>query len=600
MAPNNQLDMLYFPEGEVEQPNDGSPVLRDYQSAQRDSIFEKWQKHRSVLLVSSVGSGKTTTFCRVAKDRLDAGRVLVLAHRDELIRQAYNRFGLFGITPDVEKADERASHSEYFKRDVVVGTVQTLSSPKRLARFDPNDFGTLIYDEAHHCTSPSYRRILEHFLQNPNLKALGVTGTPDRSDEEALGQIFEAVAEPVFGIEMAIAEGWLVEPLQQFVEIEGLDFSNVATEKGDLKLSELQEIMEKEENCQAIADSTRQLAEGRPTLIFAASVKEAELISDILNRHEAGCSRWVCGKTPTPEREDSFESFRQKRFQYFCNVGVMTEGTDLPFVEVIANARPTKSRALYEQINGRALRVLPGLVEHLKTKEERLAAIAASPKAKALLIDFVGNSGRHKLMTVADILGGNISDEVLGLVNERIRKAGKPASVAEEIERIKEELRKKQERRERERTRRAGIVGKASFETREVNPFDDYDGFSYTRGWSNEPPSPLQCAYLRKRGFQQPEKFTKRQASAIISKEKAREASARKGLGAYPSDKQEWTLINRCGFSREQIEAMSFATWKGYLDSYFGGTFTKPVEPTFTERLIHETQNEYEIGAPAF
>lgn len=537
-----------------------SVILRPYQSQQKTSILDLWIIHQSVLLVSSVGSGKTTTFCSIVTDRIENGRALILAHRTELVDQAIARLKLFGIDAARDQADERAEHGRWAK-DVIVGTTQTVAA--RLTNYDPFDFTTVVIDESHHAVAKTYQRIIQHFRQNPECKILGVTGTPDRSDEAALGQIFDVVAEPVYGIEKAVSDGWLVKPLQQMIEIEGLDLSRVRTTAGDLNAGDLSEILEKEEICQGIVSGILQNVGDMRTLVFAATVREAELLCEIFNRHTQHSAGWVCGKTPDDERRKTFKEFEHGEIQFFVNVGIATEGTDMPHVQCVANARMTKSRALYEQISGRALRTYPGCVDGLETKEERLQSILASPKPSALLLDFVGNSGKHKLMTVADILGGEITDEVLKLVNARIRKKGKPADVAEEIEKVKQELERKKLKRDAEKARRQGLVADARYSTREVNAFDGADRFQQRRAW--DAPTENQCYFLRSRGHQHPEKYSKKQASAIISKLKSDPAIAnqltpkmRNILQRYNYDPDNMTFAE----AKQEIDALAKNGWR--------------------------------------
>jgi superfamily II DNA or RNA helicase len=326
----------------------------------------------------------------------------------------------------------------------------------------------------HNCTSPTYRKILDYYKQNPRIKILGVTATPDRADEEALGQVYDDIA---FDYEIldAIRDGWLVPIEQQMVEVAGLDFSACKTTAGDLNGADLAEVMEYEKNLHAIADPTIQIAGTRRTLVFAASVAHAERLCEIFNRHRDGCAEWICGKTDKDDRRETLANFAAGRTQFVVNVGCLTEGFDDPGVEVIAMARPTKSRSLYAQMAGRATRPLPGVVDgHERDQpDQRTAAIAASAKPSCLIIDFVGNSGRHKLMTTADILGGNVSDEAAERAAKEVREAGKAVRMADALEKAETDIKAETEaRKAAEEKRRERLKAKATYTTRHVNPFD--------------------------------------------------------------------------------------------------------------------------------
>jgi type I site-specific restriction endonuclease len=188
---------------------------------------------------------------------------------------------------------------------------------------------------------------------------------------------------------------------------------------------------------------------------------------------------------------------------------VLTEGFDNPGVEVIVMARPTKSRALFSQMAGRSTRPLPGIVDLFDTPEERRKAIAESAKPNCLIVDFVGNSGRHKLMSSADILGGNVTDDVLDRAVERAKKLGQPVNMAELID--EEEERKKQEkerklaedRRRLEAASKRHLLARVTSTSKSVNPFDAFDlQPARDRGWDYEKQlSPKQKGVLLKQGI---------------------------------------------------------------------------------------------------
>jgi len=467
-----------------------------------DSVLEAWKDVRATLLVMPTGSGKTRVVAGVI-ERLPAGRVMFLAHREELIFQAASHIHrVTGQQPAIEMAEMRADHAMFGKARVVVSSIQTQCAGRngdtRMKRFDPGEFGLVVADEAHHVTAPTWRRVIEHYGQNPDLKILGVTATPDRHDEEALGQVFDSVA---FDYELldAIRDGWLVPIQQRSVVVDGLDYSSIRTTAGDLNGADLARVMEYEETLHGIAAPTMELAAGRKTLVFAASVAHAERLCEIFNRHRTECARFVTGTTPKDERRGMLADYAAGKFQILVNVGVATEGFDEPGIQVVVMARPTKSRALYAQMAGRGTRPLPGLVDAHEAADARRVAIAASAKPACQIIDFVGNSGRHKLITTADILGGNYSDEVV----DRARKAaedanGAPVDMAEALADAEKDLAE-----ERERARRAALRVKARYTSQVVDPFEVFHIEPWReRGWdTGRQPSEKMLALLERNGI---------------------------------------------------------------------------------------------------
>lgn len=210
--------------------------------------------------------------------------------------------------------------------------------------------GVLVHN-CHRCTAPSYRAVYSYFMANPECRHLGVTATPDRSDETALGAVYESVAFE-YGILDGIDNGWLVPIEQYYANVEGLDLSTCTearTKDGrrDLRDKQVAAAMEQEGPLHGVVDATRTLSGSRKTLVFAASVEHGHLMADIFNRHENGSAVMIDGKTPTEERRYLIDKYRAGDFKYMVNMGVFLEGFDCPDISCIAMARPTKSRSLY-------------------------------------------------------------------------------------------------------------------------------------------------------------------------------------------------------------------------------------------------------------
>lgn len=477
-------------------------TLRPYQVTAEGSILHEFEQKRSTLLHLATGLGKTAIASSVIKS-MQPGRALFLAHTDELIAQAVASIKEWtGLAVDIEKASQYASNDLFGRAPVVVSSIQTQISGKkdnrRFKRFKPEDFSLLICDEAHLSVSPSWRETIAHYQQNPKLKLLGLTATPKRTDEQAMNQVYESVAMS-YGILDGIADGWLVDIVQQFVPVKGLDFSHIKTTGGDLNEGQLAEVMERESNVQGICQPVLEAMFGlapktlhelpptgwkgflsglnlkpRRTLIYTVSVAQAEMCCNVFLR-ALDDMEWLCGKTNKQTRRDMIARFGKGATHGLVNVGCLTHGFDNPQVEVIAVARATKSASLYTQIIGRGTRPLPGIVDGIEKAEDRRAAIAGSTKPFIRVLDFLGNSGKHKLITLSDILGGRVSEAAV----ERTRKLledGKPRKILVTMSNSQLELEKMQReaatrQKELEEARRRGILAKADYSLKEVDPF---------------------------------------------------------------------------------------------------------------------------------
>ena len=480
--------------------------LRDYQEAAAQGIFRAWEDNTSALAVLPTGLGKTVLFAEVIRRMHEQGRrAMVLAHREELITQAADKIRrVTGLDAQIEMGDYHVQPMFGEMPSVVVSTVQTHCAggdgAGRMSKFDPQDFGLVVIDEAHHATAGSYRRCIEWYRQNPACKILGVTATPDRADEAALGQVFDAVAYEYQTID-AIANGWLVPIEQQMVTVGALDFSGVRTTAGDLNQGDLAEVMEDERILQEVAAPTVEICGERRAIIFATTVEQAERLAEIINRYRPDKAAWVCGKTDKADRRRLLADFKAGRLQYVVNVGVLTEGFDDAGVEVVVMARPTKSRALYAQMAGRGTRPAESVAGRLGEAADaatRRDMIRASEKPHCLIVDFYGNAGKHKLCTSADILGGNISDDVVALVTQRVREAGKPVDMAEELAKIKAEV---EARKRREAAARANLQARAQYLITKVDPFDQWD-----------------LAPVKERGWDKGKQFSPKQAQVLLDR----------------------------------------------------------------------------------
>lgn len=374
------------------------PELRPYQRAIVAAVLHELEAHRSTLAVAATGTGKTICFAELARlEVARGGRVLILVHRDELLRQAGSKCEAVGLSLEVEKGAARASDSAA----VVLGSVQSLRGV-RLTRWARGHFSLIIVDEAHRAAARGYVAILDHF---ETAKIAGFTATADRGDGRPLGEVFATVAAK-YEIKQAIAERHLVPIRAQRVLIDGVDLSKVATRAGDFAEDALAEVMGDERAVRGVVVPLLALAGTRSTIAFCAGVGHAHSIAAALNELQPGCAHAVSGKTPAPEREALLAAHSIGEFQFLCNSDLLIEGFDSPRVSCTAMVRPTKSRGRYVQCAGRALRPHP-----------------ESGKVDALILDFSATAGRHRLIGPIDCLAGSeladeVRDEVSRLLGE--------------------------------------------------------------------------------------------------------------------------------------------------------------------------------------
>lgn len=374
-----------------------SLVLRDYQQECHDLI--ETLNPGAYLIQMATGLGKTATFTTLKRK----GRVLVLAHREELVTQPIKYY-------DCPVGIEMANHKSNGE-DVVIASVQSIIH--RLDKFKPDDFDMIITDEAHHAAAKSYRKIYEYF--KPRLH-LGFTATPNRGDNVRLDDIYQDI---IFerDIKWAIQNKYLTDIYCMRVNI-GYDISKVARRMGDFAPGELEEAMNQDVLNNAIAEAYKKYAKGQ-TLIFACSVDHAEAIAEKIPGAVAVTAK-------TKNRDELIKKFTNREIPVLVNCMIFTEGTDMPLVETVMIARPTSNSSLYTQMVGRGLRLYPG-------------------KEKLTLIDLVGTTGRANLCTAPSLLGIDLNtvpaskqDEIIGDLFELpdliTKKSDCPASWIRNVE----------------------------------------------------------------------------------------------------------------------------------------------------------------------
>lgn len=279
--------------------------------------------------------GKTITFGAIAAKYVSAGaRVLILAHREELLTQARDKIeNISGIKAEIEKAELHASKDA----KIVVASMASLSREKRLKRFKPDDFSVIIIDEAHHVLNESYKKIFNYFKKP---LVLGVTATPERGDRKKLGSFFDSIAFE-YSIKDAVEEGYLVPIKAKTIPLQ-LDISKVKVSAGDFQAGELGSALEP--YLDEIGDKMLEYCKGRKTVIFAPLIKTAKLIVSILNKKGFKAVE-VDGNSK--DRTEIVNDFANGKYNVIVNAMLLTEGWDCPAVDCIIVLRPTKSKGLY-------------------------------------------------------------------------------------------------------------------------------------------------------------------------------------------------------------------------------------------------------------
>lgn len=400
-------------------------TLRHYQNTAIHAVFDAFDMdYRRILYTVCTGGGKTTIFAELTKIFLEIHnyRVLVLAHRRELITQAYNRIrehcGLDEFSIGCEIAEDKAPRSA----SVVIGSVMTVKSAARLPEWTPD---VIITDEAHHQSASSYQTICQRF---PDAILIGCTATAKRGDKQSLyakkpnGETVEVIdrktkkrrpVEPAecafdvlcyeYGIAEGTEDGWLV-PVKGHVVQTDTDLSQVETGRdGDFVDGQLAKAVDNAKRTMQAISAWKEIAGDRPTIVFCASVEHAHHSAELWQ--QAGYTAAALdGESDNRTRYETLRDFQNGEIQVLCNCGLFTEGMDAPKCASIVLLRPTKSWNLYVQMVGRGTRTLPGVIEGLDTPEWRKQAIAASEKPDCMVLDLVDICGKHELCTVPSIL----------------------------------------------------------------------------------------------------------------------------------------------------------------------------------------------------
>ena len=534
--------------------------LRPYQVCAKEAIQAEWDKGLlKTLLVLPTGTGKTIVFSKLAEDCVrDGERVLILAHRGELLDQAADKLQKScGLGCAVEKAEDSCRDSWY---RVVVGSVQTLMREKRLAQFGPDYFNTIIVDEAHHCLSDSYQRVLKHFDQ---AKVLGVTATPDRGDMRNLGQYFESLAYE-YTLPKAIKEGFL-SPIKALTIPLKLDLTGVSQQAGDFKVSDLGTALDP--YLYQIAEEMAKYCMDRKTVVFLPLIKTSQKFRDILESKGFSAAE-VNGDSQ--DRAEILTDFDAGKYDVLCNSMLLTEGWDCPSVDCIVVLRPTKIRSLYSQMVGRGTRLFPG-------------------KEDLLLLDFLWHTERHELCHPAHLICE--SEEVAKKMTENIEEAGCPVDIQEAEEKAtedavsaREEALAKQLQEMKHRKRK--LVDPLQFEM--SIQAEDLASYVPSFGWEMGPPSDKQISTLEKLGIMPDAVESAGKAAKILDR-----LSMRRTEG-LTTPKQIRFLEGR-GFN--YVGTWQFEAAKGLIDRIAGNGWKIPREITPSQyKPVHKPEFNYDWG----
>jgi superfamily II DNA or RNA helicase len=358
--------------------------LRPYQEEAIDAVraaYSSGIKHPAVVLPT--GAGKTVIFAEIARSAAALGkaRVLIVAHRDELISQAAKKIA--AVTDVPVGIIKGARHEPW--APIVIASVQSLNNVRR--RADLGSIDIVIIDEAHHAAAKTYVQLFEQW---PDAFFVGFSATLQRTDGKALGEVWDKIVY-TRDIGDMIEDGYLVPPRGIRVKVKDLHLENVRTNRGDFSEGQLGEEMSNALAPQLTAKAYIEHAADRSGILFAPTVNSAYEFAEALL--EVGITTDVIhGGLKMDERRAILRRLTTGETQVACSCMVLTEGFDEPRVSCAVIARPTKSAPLYIQMVGRVLRLYPG-------------------KTDALILDVVGVTGRTKLATLADLIGSDDARE---------------------------------------------------------------------------------------------------------------------------------------------------------------------------------------------
>jgi superfamily II DNA or RNA helicase len=479
-------------------PLTGKPwTRRKYQQDAAIAVFDRFEKHDSTIVVLPTGTGKTFLAGKGVIERWlreNRGDVLWITHLDTLVTQAIADLQeMIGIRVGREQAEARWQEDER----VCVASVASLYQEGRIKEAVKRGPTLVVYDEGHHASSKGNRRVCESF--KGTAKTLFLTATPNRSDGVGLHNVCESVAYE-YTMQEAISDGYLVPVEIATARIAGMDFDGL--KRKDFNESNIAAVVSSDNVLRGIMRETFAIAGQRQTVMFWTNVNVAHLAADLFNHPELGrpgSSIAVDGTKMDKEvKQERLSDYGAARYQYLHNVGVVVEGYNNKSISAVGMGAPDESFSRYMQKLGRATRPLAN-VDAYDTAEERRQAIATSAKPNMLVIDFVGNAGRHaeRLVTAMDVLAGKGVDEETKRRAKKITES-RPVSSEDAIKQARAEI----EQEKRAELDRVAAAKAAQFEWQRLNPFDDFprndNGIEIT---SVVPLDAEQVRFLKKVGY---------------------------------------------------------------------------------------------------
>jgi len=521
-------------------------TLRPYQQEAADSVLREWEEHSRTLIVLPTGTGKTIVFSGITSSVVaQGGRVLILAHREELLMQAADKLhASMGLRCAVEKAKDTCLGSWY---RVVVGSVQTLMRQDRLDQFEPSHFTHIIVDEAHHALANSYQAVLNYF----DAKVLGVTATPDRGDMRELGEYFESLAYEYL-LPQAIKDGYLCKIMAKTLPLK-IDISNVGMSQGDYKLGELGDSLEP--YLEQIVAEMKTHCSDRKSVVFLPLIRTSQTMCDMLIAAGFRAAE-VNGKSK--DRAEVLADFDAGKYDVLCNSMLLTEGWDCPSVDCIICLRPTKIRSLYCQIVGRGTRPSPD------TGKENL-----------LILDFLWNTNKHSLCRPANLIA--TQPEVAVKMTEMMEEAAEDDAeqlMLFDLEQLEDNA-EEELVHERELSLAKALREQRKKKARLVDPLqyemsisaEDLADYRPSFGWEMAPPSRAQTTRLEKAGINPESIQSAGHASMLIDRIEKRRNS---GM----STPRQIRALERYGF--EHVGNISFEQASSMIDRIAANGWRKP------------------------
>ena len=409
---------------------------RPYQQAIVSSIMSAVRGgEKSLVYTAATGTGKTSIAAFLFRQLYDAGyqRILFIAHQRELILQSMQRIshelGMFEFEVGIEMASLNCKSTD----KIVFATIQTIRNPERLAHWQPD---VIFIDEAHHAASRSYLTAIDAYARQTGALLIGCTATLYRMDKACLAKhdidgnpnLLASDSEAVFNrhvahydIEEAIADGWLVEPVGIRVDTHA-SLAGIKKRRGDFSDKDLQDKIDTPARNNAIVNAFQKYAAGRTAVVFCAGIQHAVNVANTFTAAGIRAAA-IWGDMEPADRARVLKQLKDGALDVVTNDKLVSEGVDIPHIDCVICARPTKSWGFYVQCLGRGLRPLPGVVDAHATAQERIAAIARSQKPNCIVIDMVDMTTEHELCSLPAVQGLPVSFDLQGRTCSEAKRA---------------------------------------------------------------------------------------------------------------------------------------------------------------------------------